>query len=281
MIHPALPSIAASLGAWIGADVHSCAPGVPVVQPLHRDRLIGSGGRERSDSPDLVRRAEEEVGERDRVHTEVEERAATVVDVVEPVGRVECEAEPELVAHTAHVANLTVGDELLRLADQRVDAGPHRLHREHSGARRGIEDLPCVSRVEAHGLLDEHRLACLDRHERLRLVARVGGRDVHHVDLAVIDESPVVAVASGSPVLGGEPSGALGVSGGHGGDHAAGAEVDVVAHGVRDAAGAKDSPANRTVSGDRYRHDGPFDRNGLSSDAGSPRPRGRSRKALA
>jgi len=74
------------------------------------------------------------------------------------------------------------------VADQRVEASPHGFHREDTSPVGCGKHLAGVARIEADRLLDEHRLARLDRQERVFPVMGMGGGDVDDVDLGVVDE---------------------------------------------------------------------------------------------
>src|ERR1700680_4194263 len=79
------------------------------------------------------------------------------------------------------------------------------------------------------------------------MVGMCGG-DVDDVDLAIVHERAVVAVASGNPVTGCETRSAVGVSGGHSRDDVAVRQADVDAEGVGDGARAEDSPTDGTAT---------------------------------
>ena len=124
---------------------------------------------------DRLRGAQEHLGERDRVDTQVEQQAVTQLGVVGLGRRVHGVAHPEVRGHRAHLADRPVGHQLAQPGHGRAEPGPHRLHGEAAGRAGRRDDLPGRRRGDRERLLHQDRLAGSQRSQGQRTVVRMRG----------------------------------------------------------------------------------------------------------
>ncbi|MFS8520244.1 MAG: hypothetical protein FWJ87_02375 [Micromonosporaceae bacterium] len=145
--------------------------------------------------------AEEQVHPVHRVDAEVEDAAAGLRRVEQPVRLRAVEREPERGGDVLDRADLTGGDQVDRLSDQRVGPGPDRLHQEQAAVPGPFDQRLRPGLGDGDRLLDQHRLAGLQTQPGGVEVVTVDGRDVDHVDVGVGGQLGVGAVAAGEAVL--------------------------------------------------------------------------------
>ena len=173
-------------------------------RPARRPRLADHAGR-----GDLLDRAEHQHAQLERVDAEVEERAAALERVEQPVLGIDRHPEPEVGIDLQRRADAAARQHVDQRPVRREVAAPDRLH-EEAAVGVGRRDHPLrLGGVEGEGLLAQDVLAGLEASDRIRLVARVRRGHVHRVDVGVLRERPVVVVAPGDVVLVGEGVGSL------------------------------------------------------------------------
>jgi hypothetical protein len=156
-----------------------------VVPEDHRGVLVGALGPDPRPGPDVVRCAEHQVGQRDRVDAEVEQCAAAEHRRAQAVAGWEVAGESEVRLHRGRAADHTVVDHRQHPPYRRIAARPHGLHEEHTGRPGGVDQRRGRGAIERDRLFDQHRAPGPDAGQRRGEVGGVRRGDVDHVEVIV------------------------------------------------------------------------------------------------
>src|SRR5690606_30844292 len=168
-------------------------PAVAVAEQV-ADLAVDPGRQQRPGRVHLGRVAQHHLRQADDVDPQVEDRAAAEVEGEQPVLRVEVARRTEVGDDAAHLPDRAVGQELAQPDDRRLEARPHRLHREDAALARRRHDGLGTRERRGERLLHEQRLAGLEHRAAVRDVPRVRGGDVDGVHLVVGEQRLVAAV---------------------------------------------------------------------------------------
>ena len=105
-----------------------------------------------------IRVAEEVLGERHRIHPEIEHRAAAKIGIEQPVLGIVRRVDPQIGIDLSHFADRPVGDEF-RPPRSRLETSPHGFHHENLLVSGGLDDLLGTGHGRGERLLDQHGLA--------------------------------------------------------------------------------------------------------------------------
>ena len=139
----------------------------------------------------------EEVGQGDRIHADVEQRAASLLHAPEPVGGRGDEAEAAL--DVPDGADRSGSDRFLQRDDGRIELRPHRFHQEHLFADGECGEASRLGGVSRQRLLAENVLTGLDRLFDHREMGARWCTDVDDVDLVVCEQFAKSPNARGTP----------------------------------------------------------------------------------
>ena len=184
--------------------------------------------------------------ERHQVDPEIQHGPAALGGIEEPIVRVVRAIHAEIGLQLAYLADRSVLDQLAGEDDRRLEAGPHRLHREDLVAPGGLDDVGRAGHRGGEGLLHQHRLAGVQRGDGDRVVLRVRRRDVERVDLVVAHDLRVRPVRAVDPVLVRERLGPVERAAGHGHGPGAWRVREVLHHAGGDPSRPDDAPADLT-----------------------------------
>ncbi len=243
-IQPAVPKTRAWPGSACRSEVVSVADRPSPYVEQHRGLRVDAGREQRPGRRHRGRRTEQHLRERHHVDAEVEQGAATLGEVEQPVRGVVRGGHAQVGLDRAHLTDRAVVHQLAQRDDRRLEAGPHRLHREDAGLPREVDDLGGPGGGRGERLLDQQGLAGAQRRDGDGVVLRVRRRQVDHVDVRVGQDLRVRPVRALDPVPGGERLRALHRPGGDGDRAGPVDDGEVLRHLVRDAARPDDAPAN-------------------------------------
>jgi hypothetical protein len=159
------------------------------VLPEHPRHLERAGGA-----------AEDHLQPRRRVDAEVQQGAAALGRVPQPVARVEGDPEAEVGRDRPDLADGAARQGLAQADDRGLEARPHRLHDEDPACACGVDHLLGTGERDREGLLHQQVLARLDGRERDAVVLPVRRGDVHRVDVRVAEQLGVGAVRDAGAV---------------------------------------------------------------------------------
>ena len=154
--------------------------------------------------------AENQGGELHRVHAQIEDPPTAPLGVVQPVVRIERLVESKVGLYQLGLADGLLTQQVGQHPIGGEEPAPHGLHQQQSPLPGGIDHALALVPVERERLLAQHGLARLQKHERILLVAGLGGGHIHGVHSRVGGQLLVAAVGGRGPVLGGEIPGPVG-----------------------------------------------------------------------
>ncbi len=175
----------------------------------HRGLPIDTRERRGDQRHDLGRLAENHRRERHRVDTAVEKHATAELVCEETERRIF--REPlAVIGHDCHdVTKRAGGDQTIDFGYVRQEPCPHRLHREQLLGARGGDQLASLIGVHGERFLHQHRLAGVEREQRVGEVHRVWCRHVDNIHVRVSHQRLVGGVTVGDAELVGESVGRL------------------------------------------------------------------------
>lgn len=164
-----------------------------------RDAFVDTGGAHGHNALDRSDGPEEEHGQRDRVHAEIEERASAERGVEKAVGRIDVEAVAQFNRGGLDLPKGSSAHAVDQLDDRGHEAHPHRLHAKYALMASQSDDLARLGRVEHERLFAKQGFACINHHQRARSMVGVRSRDVHDVDVGVARKRLVTRVSAVHP----------------------------------------------------------------------------------
>ena len=112
--------------------------------------------------------------------------------------------ESEVGLHQLGLAYGLLGQQFGQYPIGGEEAAPHGLHQQQPPLPGGIDHPLALSLVEGKGLLAQHRLARFQEHQRVLLMAGLGGGHIHRVHAWIGGQVLIASVGRRSPVFGGE-----------------------------------------------------------------------------
>jgi hypothetical protein len=132
----------------------------------------------------------------DRIAADVHQGSAAELGHVADVGRIQVAVREERL-DGLELADRTVANELAHLDPQRVQPVHEGLHEEHACGLAAVDHLLGLGGRHRQRLLAQHVLAGRRRPQRPRRMEVVGQRDVHGLDVRIVEELLVAAVVPG------------------------------------------------------------------------------------